>query len=140
MRVGWERRDRHYLLTALALLGTAVAALMATYGLPPVNLHGPLHKMGIMDPLCGGTRAARLTAQGRWAEAWKYNPLGIVAVVGAAAVTVRAAGGLLLGRWLTVQPVWTPRRRKWAVVLVASLVIALEVRQQLRADLLIAGT
>ena len=101
LRITWQRRDQHRHTTHLALIGVAIAAAMAVLGPPPVDLHGPFHQFGIMDPLCGGTRAASYTAQGEWAQAWKYNPLGIVTLVGAAAVTIRTLIGALLRRWLT---------------------------------------
>jgi hypothetical protein len=127
-------------VTVVALAGLTLAAVMAVFGLPPVDLHGPLHRFGIMGPFCGGTRAARLTAQGEWALAWQYNPLGVAAVLGAAAVTLRAVVGLVSGRWLTAQLHWTPWRRRVVVVVGVALLVALMVRQQLRADLLIEGT
>jgi hypothetical protein len=136
LRVGWHRRDQHRWLTWAGLAGLCAAAAMAVFGLPPVDLHGPLHRLGIMDPLCGGTRAARYTAQGQWASAWQYNPLGIVTVVAAVLAAVRAAVGLCLRRWLTVSMSWTARRRNVALVLLVIAVTALEIRQQLRADLL----
>lgn len=74
---------------------------MAVFGLPPVDLHGLLHHVGIMDPLCGGTRATAYTARGEWALAWRYNPLGFLAVVAAAAAVLRAVVGLLARRWVT---------------------------------------
>jgi len=140
VRVSWQRRDQHRLVTYLAMVGVVIAGAMAVFGLPPVDLHGPFHRFGIMDPLCGGTRAARYTAQGEWALAWKYNPLGILAVLGATAVTIRTVIGALTRRWIAVQIYWTPRRRRAAILIVLALLVALEVRQQLRADLLIAGT
>ena len=140
LQVNWQRRDQHRLITFLAMLGVGTAAGMAVFGLPPVDLHGPFHRFGVMDPLCGGTRAARYTAQGEWALAWRYNPLGIVTVAGAVAVTGRTVVGALTRRWLTVQVHWTSTRRRAAILLVLVLLVALEVRQQLRADLLIAGT
>lgn len=113
---------------------------MAVFGLPPIDLHGPLHWLGVMDPLCGGSRAARYTARGDWSMAWRYNPLGIVVVVGSAVLIVRAVVGTLLSRWLMVTAVWTPARRR-AVIAIGSLLFGwLAVRQQLRADLLIATT
>lgn len=140
MRLIWGRFDAHRWVTWLALFGLAVAAAMAVFGLPPIDLHGPQHHLGIMSPTCGGTRAARLTAQGRLGEAWAYNPLGIAAVLGAAAVTIRATLGLTTGRWANVGFTWTPRRKRIVLTLVVVLGIALEVRQQLRADLLMSGT
>lgn len=136
----WERQDHHVGVTVVALAGLTVAGAMALFGLPPVDLHGPLHRFGIMDPLCGGTRAARFTAQGEWALAWQYNPLGIAAVLGAAVATLRAGVGLLSRRWLTVRLQWTPWRKRLAVTVGISVFVALMIRQQLRADLLIQDT
>lgn len=140
VRLIWGRFDAHRGMTWLALVGLAAAVAMAVLGLPPIDLHGPQHHLGIMSPTCGGTRAARLTAQGRLSEAWVYNPAGIVAVLGAAAVTARAAIGLTTGRWANVVFTWTPRRRGLVLAVAVVLIVALEVRQQLRADLLMAGT
>lgn len=113
---------------------------MAIFGLPPVDLHGPWHHAGIMSPLCGGTRAATYTARGELAIAWQYNPLGLLVVLGAAMSMVRLAVGVLTRRWATVTLQWT-RRRVWLTVAVMTpLIIALAVRQQLRADLLMAST
>lgn len=140
LRWSWQRNDRHRLVTTVALLGMAAAVAMAVFGLPPVDLHGPLHRFGIMDPLCGGTRAARYTTQSQFGLAWKYNPLGMITVVMAAVVTARAVLGLLGRRWLNLHVGWTPRRLKIAIVVASLLLGLLEIRQQLRADLLVAGT
>jgi len=56
VRLRWEQADRHPTLTPLAAAGLLAAAILAVVGLPPVDLHGPLHRLGIMDPLCGMTR------------------------------------------------------------------------------------
>lgn len=93
-----------------------------------------------MDPLCGGTRAARLTAQANLAEAWQFNPLGILTVVGGALTVARAALGVSLHRWVTWSLTWTPRRKAIATVVVVALATWLEVRQQMRADLLMSDT
>jgi NADH:ubiquinone oxidoreductase subunit 6 (subunit J) len=141
--VSLDRRDRHrsitVVATALGLMGLVAAALMAVVGLPPVDLHGPLHYVGIMDPLCGGTRAARLTAQGHLAEAWTYNPLGILATLGAVAVVVRTTVGLATHRWLNLHGRLTPRQARLLIAVVLILTILLEVRQQQHADLLASG-
>lgn len=136
----WERRDHHAVVTVTALAGLTIAGAMALFGLPPVDLHGPLHRFGIMDPFCGGTRAARYTAQGQWALAWQYNPLGIAAVLGASAATLRAVAGLLSRRWLTVRLQWTRGSRRLVLAIGVALFVALTVRQQLRADLLVQDT
>lgn len=140
LRCTWEARDRHLIVTvtAIGLLVTAVG--MALFGLPPVDLHGVLHHFGIMDPLCGGTRAARYAAAGQWGEAWRYNPLGIVVVLTGAAMSLRAVAGVLTARWLTVSLCWTPRRKAAVIAVLVLLTVALAVRQQLSAELLIAGT
>ena len=80
-----------------------------------------------MSPTCGGTCAVRLTAQGRLSEAWAYNPMGIVAVLGAAAVTARAAIGLTTGRWANVGLTWTPRRKRLVLAVAPGPAVALEV-------------
>lgn len=140
LTVTWDSKDRHLWMTLLAFAGVFVAAAMAAFGLPPVDLHPFIHDFGIMDPLCGGTRSARYTAQGRFAEAWNYNPLGILTVLGGILTVGRALVGLVSRKWLTVRIGWTPRRRWIAVAAFIMLVTALEIRQQLRADLLMAGT
>jgi hypothetical protein len=142
IRLSVDRHDRHRSLTvattALALTGLLITAGMAVFGLPPVDLHGPLHHLGIMDPFCGGTRAARLTAQGHLAQARTYNPLGILAVVGAAAVVMRSVAGLVTGRWVNLDARLTARQMRVLLIGVLGLIILLEIRQQQRADLLTA--
>ena len=109
---------------------------MAVFGLPPLDLHGPLHYLGIMDPLCGGTRAARHTMRGDLALAWQYNPLGILAVLAAAVLVLRALVGSLTSRWLTVAVLWSPRRSRAVVAISLALFAVMTVRQQSRTDLL----
>lgn len=121
-------------------MALAAAAALAIIGLPSLDMHGPLHKWGIMDPLCGGTRAARFAAQGNMVEAWRYNPLSIVIVFSALVVVGRSAVGSVTRRWVNVELRWTKRRRLWVVVVVGTLLAVLEVRQQGRADLLTSGT
>lgn len=140
LRWSIEPRDRHPVATGLGLAALAAATGMAAFGLPPVDLHGLLHHYGIMDPLCGGTRAAAYTARGEWALAWRYNPLGILAVLAAAAAVLRAAVGFLTRRWVTLTVAWTSHPGRVVTVTAIVLLVALTVRQQLRADLLIAGT
>jgi hypothetical protein len=139
MRWSWQTHDGHRLVTVVAFLGVAAAAMMALIGLPPVDLHGPLHYLGIMDPLCGGTRAARYTMRGDLDQAWRYNPLGILAVAGAVAAAGRAVVGILTRRWVTVAIGWTPPRRRLVIGLILAVVAVLEVRQQLLAALLTAA-
>lgn len=137
-RVSLEAKDRWATWTRLAFTGVAAALTMALIGLPPVDLHGPLHQLGIMDPLCGGTRAVRLAAMGDWSKSWRYNPVGVPLAVGGAGLVLRAAVGSLTGRWVEIHvrltPVW--RRARWLVM--AALIVALEVDQQLHATLLLS--
>lgn len=132
----WGASDRHRWVTVVGVVGLVLAAAMAVLGLPPVDLHGPFHRMGIMDPLCGGTRAARLTAQGNLVQAWRYNPLGILATGLALIAAVRLAVGLTTRRWLDLRVAWTPRLRWLALGTAFVLLVLLEIRQQGRADLL----
>lgn len=130
-----EHHDQHPGVIRLAAAGLLLAAAMAVVGLPPIDLHGPGYRYGVMDPLCGGTRAVRLAARGEWAAAWRFNPLGPVLVVGAVLLMVRTAVGALSGRWVNAV---LPRRR----VVIAAVVVAavvLQVRQQLSTDLLVAS-
>jgi len=132
----WESRDALRVASLLAAVGLSVAVAMAVAGLPPIDFHGPLHHMGIMDPLCGGTRAARLTLRGELAEAWKYNPLGILAATTALLGVGRLFIGVSTRRWLNVRVMWTSARRTIAIDVIAALLIVLEIRQQGRSELL----
>ncbi|MFL6054192.1 MAG: DUF2752 domain-containing protein [Actinoallomurus sp.] len=131
VRVSWEDRDRASGVTVVAVAGLAVGVLLAVLGLPPVDLHAPPHQFGIMDPLCGGTRALRFTLLGHWHDAWRYNPLSPVLAVGAALALLRHMVGALTGRWLTI---WIPRRVLIALAVI--VLVPLEVNQQLHAGLL----
>lgn len=128
------RRQRHDPLSAwtLVALGALVgAAALAVVGVPSVDIHGPLHYLGVMDPLCGGTRSWYLTTRMELGEAVRYNPAGPVLLAVTAMIVVRGAVGWLSGFWLMVK---VPRRL-WISVAVVALVV-LEVNQQLHADLL----
>ncbi|MBU4337236.1 MAG: DUF2752 domain-containing protein [Actinobacteria bacterium] len=135
-RLRWEPTDRYAAFTYIAVGGVLASSALAIWGLPVLDLHGPLHRLGIMDFLCGGTRAAYFTTRGRWAMAWYYNPLGPLAVIGAAVMTLRAGVGLATRRWLAVEGGFRGRSR---AVLVAGCVaaVALTVRQQLLVDVLL---
>lgn len=130
-----EGYDRHRWAGPLAATGLAAGALLALLGLPPVDLHGPQHYVGIMTPFCGGTRGVHAAMLGRFGEAWHYNPLSAVLVVGAAAVLLREAVGRWRGRWLNL----VLTRRRTAVAAGVAALVALEVNQQAHADLLRTG-
>lgn len=136
----WERSDRHAFVTWAAACVALVAVTMAIVGLPPVDLHGPLHKLGVMDPFCGGTRAARYTAQGNLIQAWEYNPLGILVVVASFLGVVRAMLGLLARRWINLDVQMSRTAKRVLIALTVVAFMLLQVRQQMRADLLMQGT
>ena len=135
-----DPRDRYRWITLASVGLFAIAGGMAALGLPPIDLHPPTHWFGIMDPLCGGTRAARYTALGEWRLAWEYNPLGIVTVVAVGLLVLRATVGVFTGRWVSLDITWTKRSRWTAIIAISLLLVVLEIRQQGRADLLMAGT
>ncbi|WP_344967814.1 DUF2752 domain-containing protein [Salinactinospora qingdaonensis] len=125
-------KDGHRWLTVLAVGGLVAGGLMAVFGLPPVDLHGPAHHLGIMSPTCGGTRSVWAAMRGDLAASWRYNPIGIPLVLGAVATLVRFAVGLVTGRWLNVFV------RSWSALgmLGGIFVALLSLNQQLHADVL----
>lgn len=133
------RVDNHRAITVVGAVGLVAGVLMARLGLPPVDLHGPLHHLGVMDPLCGGTRAAYYTVRGQGAQAWRYNPLGLVAVLAASVAAARAVAGTLTGQWLNISVRWSRAQRRLAIAVIVAVVVVLEVRQQSIAPLLMAA-
>jgi len=117
----WADRDRHGPWTALAAAGVVAAALMALFGLPPINLHGPQHFVGIMDPFCGMTRALRLLARGQVGRAITYNPASPLVAFAFVALVARAGVALIHGRWLDVTLPAKSYLRIAALILVAAL-------------------
>ncbi|HEY3547815.1 MAG TPA: DUF2752 domain-containing protein [Propionicimonas sp.] len=130
-RLAWQSTDRHVQLTRTALGAALALVVLAFWGLPPVDVHGPLHRLGIMDLLCGGTRAAYFTVTGRWSLAWFYNPLGPLAVVTTTLLLLRALVGVVTRRWVVLEV--TVTRTAWRILIAAASVVllALTVRQQL---------
>jgi Protein of unknown function (DUF2752) len=126
------REDRHRMLAPLAAGGVLAAGMLAVVGLPPIDLHGPLHELGIMDPLCGMTRGTVAVLRGQLELAWAYNPASPLLVAGAALALGRWMVGRMTGRWLEVRV--RPSRVAWAAGAVAVLV--LWVNQQAHAALL----
>ncbi|WP_157840049.1 DUF2752 domain-containing protein [Streptomyces megasporus] len=119
----------------MAAVGITAGAVMAVVGLPPVDLHGPLHYLGVMGPLCGGTRGVHAMMSGQWDEAWRYNPLSLVLVPGAVLALVRETVGRVSGRWLNLRVT----HRRAALVLGLLPAAALTINQQAHADLLRTG-
>ena len=114
------------------MVGTLLALALARFGLPPIDLHTPLHRAGIMDPLCGMTRATRYLAQIRVRDALRYNPASPALPVAAVALWTRMLHGWWTGNWITIRIRWSAR----LVVAVVLAVALLEVRQQMNTDLL----
>jgi hypothetical protein len=126
-------RPESLVWTLLAAAGLLGAIVLAIVGIPSIDIHGPLHYAGIMDPFCGATRSVYLTMRGQWENALRYNPGAPLLLLVAAGLVVRGAVGWWTGRWIYAR---MPRR---AVVAAAMTVgIALAVRQQSNAALLIA--
>ena len=129
----WDGRDAYFGATFTALVGTLGAVLLGIFGLPGLDLHTPfLHDAGIMDPLCGMTRAVHALASVELRDAWRYNPGSFALAVFGAGFVLRGLIGLVTGRWLRF-----PRfsnRALWVAVSLAILV--LWVNQQSHADLL----
>ena len=124
--------------SAGALVGVGLA--LAVFGLPGVSVHGPLHAYGIMDPLCGATRAVRLALRGELAASWAFNPLGAPLVALSVLALGRAVAGLTSGRWVTVTLRLPPTARAVLVALAVVVLVALEINQQAHDDLLVATT
>ncbi len=129
--VSVQRHDACPVWTWIAVGGLMIAVLVAVFGLPGIGIHGPLYNFGVMCPMCGATRSVYLTLHGQLGNAVRYNPAGPVLVAAAVAMLIRAAAGWLMSNWLYVH---VPRRILIPVAVLA--IAALEVNQQLHADLL----
>lgn len=132
IRIARGDRDGHRRLTATAAVGLLAGGAMALFGLPPLDVHGPLHYAGIMGPLCGGTRSMHALMSGDVAMAWRYNPISFPLVIGAAGLLVRHITGWATGRWVNVGI--GDRRVFWSITTL--LLLTLVINQQLHAELL----
>lgn len=121
-----RRHDAHPLWTRIALCGLLGGLLLAVLGMPHLDIHGPLHYLGVMDPFCGGTRSVYRTLRGHLRDAVRYNPAGPMLVLAAVALALRAAIGWSSRRWLDVH---MPARLLIPVAVVT--LVALDVNQQL---------
>lgn len=128
-RLRLDRHDHAPWLTGLVGLALLGALYLRAFGLPGADLHGPLHRAGVMDPFCGGTRATYLLVRGDLVGAWSWNPLVPLLAIAAAAIIARLFVGLCTHRWLTV----SLPRRAW-LVSIAALLVVIEINQQLQAD------
>lgn len=124
--------DRWRIVTLLTVAGVAGAGLLAVFGMPPVELHGPNHQLGLMMPTCGMTRAVAAAARLDLARAVAYNPASILLMVGAIGILFRAAVGTATGRWIDGRvgrpAIW------WTVTTI--LFVGLWINQQAHAALL----
>lgn len=130
VRSPWAAVDRCPHLLRIALVGGLGAAALALFGLPPVDLHTPLHHLGVMDPLCGMTRAVRFLARGDFRNAWRFNPGVFALALATAFVIARAAIGWRRGRWFEI----STGRPRAAITIAVVAVAALELHQQLNAS------
>ena len=128
----WDDHDSLRPLTVVTVLACGAAAAMAIFGLPPVDLHGPWHYLGVMDPLCGMTRAVRLLALGQVRQALEYNPASPLLAALGAVVLLRAGIGWAKGRWLRFEVHTSPL----TLTALAVLVGLLWAHQQAHATLL----
>lgn len=131
----WEGHDRYPTTTRLALLGIPLTVLLVVLGLPPIDIHGPLHYLGIMGPTCGMTRGVMWAARGDLARAWQFNPASLFVLPTLLIITGRAVYGRLTNRWLSLHIRWRP----WLWLIPAALILLLSVRQQLNIELLLAN-
>lgn len=125
-------RNSHPALTIIAILGVPATLFLAIYGLPPIDVHGPLHYLGVMGPTCGVTRGVMWFTRGEFATAWAYNPISLLMVPAAVILLGRAIYGWSTGRWFNL----TVSRSRWLAVLIVVGIVALTIRQQLNIDLL----
>lgn len=128
----WRDTDSYRWLTRLVLVGIGASVALAIFGLPPIDLHSPLHFKGIMDPLCGMTRAVRALALGDVATAIEYNPASLGLGITGAIVVVRSLVGWRTGRWFGVLVGW----RRTILIVALILLGLLWWRQQANAELL----
>ena len=126
------RRAPKLPLTGVGLSVLALAALMAVFGMPPVDMHSPLHRLGVMDPFCGMTRGTVAVMRGSIVEAWRYNPASLLVLPAAAMLVVRGLAGRVTGRWIVLD--WHLAPAGWGLVVV--VVAVLWANQQAHAALL----
>ena len=110
--------------------GLALAAGLAIFGMPPVDLHSPLHDAGVMDPFCGMTRGVAATMRADLSLAWWFNPASPLVVLGGVALVSRWLLGRLTGLWVNARLRWTPTALAIAVLMTS----ALEINQQLHVN------
>ena len=131
-QVHWVGEDNYRWLAGLMVAGALVSVALAVFGMPPVDLNGPLHVLGVMGPTCGMTRAVRHLALGEMSLALRYNPAVPVLPVAVVAVAARFLYGVATGQWLELKLRW-----RWSPLLtLGAVLVALTVHQQLNSELL----
>lgn len=135
VRFLWESHDRHPTTSRLVLIGMPLTVLLALVGLPPVDIHGPLHYLGVMGPTCGMTRGVMWTARGDLLRAWQFNPASLLVIPAMAGLTARAIYGRITNRWPNLNIRWRP----WLWIIPALLLLLLSIYQQLNVDFLLAN-
>lgn len=95
--------DEQVLVTRLAVGGPIIAAVLALIGGMPFDLPMPTHLVGWVEPTCGLTRGSTAIVRGDFALAWRYNPASFAVMVFGVVGLLRAAGGMLAGRWLNIE-------------------------------------
>jgi hypothetical protein len=128
----WTTVDTTTWATRASIVLALGAAGLAIFGLPPIDLHGPLHYMGVMDPLCGMTRAGRSVALLHFNAAWKYNPGSFLLGAAVGSSLLRGVIGAATGRWFRL----TFSRRRPIVLAAALFIVLLWINQQLHASIL----
>lgn len=132
IQVHWSDSNPYGAVLPVVLVGMVLAAVLAVAGLPPVSIHEPLHFVGIMDPFCGMTRAARDLARGDLSGAWEYNPASYALALVAVGVVVISVVGRMTRSWVVV----SFTRPNVVRVVAVALFALLWVNQQLHASLL----
>ncbi|WP_331753114.1 DUF2752 domain-containing protein (plasmid) [Streptomyces sp. NBC_00637] len=130
---GWETRNaRWWALGGAGAVVVVAGVAMAVWGMFPVDLHEPTHFAGIMSPTCGLTRSVVAVFRGDVAAAWRYNPAGLLMAAVSVAFFARLVVGSVVGRGPAVRV--RPGRLGWTMLGLA--LVALEIRQQGQAQLL----
>ncbi|MGH8872991.1 MAG: DUF2752 domain-containing protein [Acidimicrobiia bacterium] len=133
--ISWEGNDRLTTVSRLALVSIPLVVLLALFGLPPGDVHGPLHYLGIMGPTCGMTRGVMWTTRGDLFRAWQFNPASLLVLPTMIGLMARAVYGRVTGRWLNLRIRWRP----WLWIIPALVLLLLSIRQQLNVEFLLAN-
>ncbi|WP_327432919.1 DUF2752 domain-containing protein [Streptomyces sp. NBC_01236] len=133
VRLGWETQNARWWWLGLAGAVVVLAgSVMAVWGMFPIDLHEPTHYAGIMAPTCGLTRSVVAVFRGDLAMAWRYNPAGLLVAGVSVAILARLVWGTAVGRGPVLRI--RPGRIGWIALGLA--LVALEIRQQGQAPLL----